>query len=604
MTQSFNIVFPFQKINEEQRIVTGIATADNVDYEDDRISFSGSLKAFSNWIGNIREMHSPLAVGKLVDYKAVPVSYRGKVYNGIEVSVYISKGAEATWQKILDGTLRGFSIGGQSLDASMEYDENLQRQVRVINEYVLGELSVVDNPCNPAGMFTMVKRLSDGSLAYDCSDDGSCELHDDDEFDETLDKAISDIDFTPTDSMAAAARRGLEWRAEYNRGGTSVGVARARDIANKRNLSPSTVRRMKSYFARHEVDKQGKGWNSGSEGFPSAGRIAWELWGGEPGKAWANKKDAQIKREQEKVAKSVGEERVFYCAKDEYAMFGDDNSTCPVCAGDMKMVGFAESFDADVINKIISKFLSKGGENTMSLHDNNIDDNVSNMSDFTDTQKDSILTKLGDLLFNNKDVEIPAAPSVPNITVNIDGSLVSKGIMSGDGEDEATEAEAPETDEDETTEVETAPETVEDAEAESTGVAVLDEDEGADEGSEVDEESASTTVEGENMDLEEILTKFSSVLDEKLESVKADIASEVDEKIAKSISEVTESTSETIEKLEDEVEKIAETGAMKKSVDADDSDDEDAEIVEKSVESFWGGKFVPTPVVHALGYDS
>jgi hypothetical protein len=49
----------------------------------------------------------------------------------------------------------------------MEYDEELQRQVRVIKEYMLGELSVVDNPCNPAGMFTMVKMRSDGTLEYE-----------------------------------------------------------------------------------------------------------------------------------------------------------------------------------------------------------------------------------------------------------------------------------------------------------------------------------------------------------------------------------------------------------------------------------------------------
>ena len=49
------------------------------------------------------------------------------------------------------------------------------------------------------------------------------------------------------------------------------------------------VRKMRSYLARHEVDKKGKGWGPGQPGYPSAGRIAWALWGGNPGKAWANK---------------------------------------------------------------------------------------------------------------------------------------------------------------------------------------------------------------------------------------------------------------------------------------------------------------------------
>ena len=99
--------------------------------------------------------------------------------------------------------------------------------------------------------------------------------------------------YTPTSGMVTEAKRGLEWRAEYNRGGTEVGVARARDISNKRSLSLDTVKRMKSYFARHEVDKQGEGWSPGEDGYPSAGRIAWALWGGDPGKSWANKIVAQ-----------------------------------------------------------------------------------------------------------------------------------------------------------------------------------------------------------------------------------------------------------------------------------------------------------------------
>lgn len=90
----------------------------------------------------------------------------------------------------------------------------------------------------------------------------------------------------PTDEMATEAERGLAWREEFGRGGTLVGVARARDIANKRTLSPSTIRRMRSYFARHEVDKEGEGFRPGEDGYPSAGRIAWALWGGDPGKAW------------------------------------------------------------------------------------------------------------------------------------------------------------------------------------------------------------------------------------------------------------------------------------------------------------------------------
>jgi lambda family phage portal protein len=94
--------------------------------------------------------------------------------------------------------------------------------------------------------------------------------------------------FKPPRGARAEAKRGLQWRREYGRGGTAVGVARARDIANGKELSASTIGRMVSFFARHEVDKQGKGWSPGSEGYPSNGRIAWALWGGDAGRRWAN----------------------------------------------------------------------------------------------------------------------------------------------------------------------------------------------------------------------------------------------------------------------------------------------------------------------------
>jgi lambda family phage portal protein len=99
---------------------------------------------------------------------------------------------------------------------------------------------------------------------------------------------IAEESYKPTAEMADEAERGLSWRREFNRGGTEIGVARARDIANGRPLSLDTVKRMASYFARHEVDKQGEGWSPGEDGYPSAGRIAWALWGGDPGRTFAN----------------------------------------------------------------------------------------------------------------------------------------------------------------------------------------------------------------------------------------------------------------------------------------------------------------------------
>jgi lambda family phage portal protein len=91
----------------------------------------------------------------------------------------------------------------------------------------------------------------------------------------------------PSKGMVEEALKGLKWREEYNRGGTAVGVARARDISNGANLSDDTVKRMHSFFSRHEVDKKGQGFQPGEDGFPSAGRIAWALWGGDAGQVWA-----------------------------------------------------------------------------------------------------------------------------------------------------------------------------------------------------------------------------------------------------------------------------------------------------------------------------
>jgi hypothetical protein len=108
--------------------------------------------------------------------------------------------------------------------------------------------------------------------------------------------AESDVNLAPTKAMAEVAARALEWRREHGRGGTEVGVARARDISNEKNLSPETVRRMRAYFTRHASDSKAEGFNQGEDGFPSAGRIAWDLWGGDAGAAWAERKVAELER--------------------------------------------------------------------------------------------------------------------------------------------------------------------------------------------------------------------------------------------------------------------------------------------------------------------
>jgi len=107
-------------------------------------------------------------------------------------------------------------------------------------------------------------------------------------------KDLQDIDTKPTKGMIEEAKKGLEWRREYGRGGTQVAVARATNIKNGDNLSFDTIKRINSFFARHEVDKKAEGFEIGEDGFPSAGRIAWALWGGDAGQSWAKKKVKEI----------------------------------------------------------------------------------------------------------------------------------------------------------------------------------------------------------------------------------------------------------------------------------------------------------------------
>ena len=108
--------------------------------------------------------------------------------------------------------------------------------------------------------------------------------------------------YKPTSGMASAAKRALKWKSEGKPGGTLVGLARANQLKDRDPLSASVVLRMYSFFSRHEVDKQATGFYSGQEGFPSKGRVAWDLWGGDGGYSWSKAKRNQIMRDRESKA--------------------------------------------------------------------------------------------------------------------------------------------------------------------------------------------------------------------------------------------------------------------------------------------------------------
>ena len=101
----------------------------------------------------------------------------------------------------------------------------------------------------------------------------------------------------PNDGMKSEAKKGLDWRKEFGRGGTRIGAERANQILNNENLSNETIKRMFSFFSRHEVDKKAEGFRPSEEGYPSNGRIAWALWGGDAGYSWSRRLVEQMNEE-------------------------------------------------------------------------------------------------------------------------------------------------------------------------------------------------------------------------------------------------------------------------------------------------------------------
>ena len=164
---SISLSVPFTKVNREKRTVSGFATLDNLDQTGDVVTAEASLKAFESFRGNIREMHGPTAVGKMVSFK--PETYYDpatkEFYSGVYVDAYISKGAQDTWEKILDGTLQGFSIGGKIIDSENEVNKSTGKPVRFIKEYALMELSVVDSPANELCNILSIQKMN-GQLVF------------------------------------------------------------------------------------------------------------------------------------------------------------------------------------------------------------------------------------------------------------------------------------------------------------------------------------------------------------------------------------------------------------------------------------------------------
>ena len=153
---------PIGKIDVERRMVSGFATLDNVDRQNDIVTTESSITAFKNFRGNLREMHQPSAVGKIVSFKEDKYfdPTTKKFYSGVYVSAYVSKGAQNAWEKVLDGTYTGFSIGGNIKEWDDAYDEKIDKTIRVIKTYELSELSLVDNPANQFANIVSIEKIN------------------------------------------------------------------------------------------------------------------------------------------------------------------------------------------------------------------------------------------------------------------------------------------------------------------------------------------------------------------------------------------------------------------------------------------------------------
>jgi hypothetical protein len=138
--------------------------------------------------------------------------------------------------------------------------------------------------------------------------------------------ASGDRMYTVPAGVQDEAVKGLEWRKEYNRGGTPVGLNTARTLADGGQIGIRKIRHIAKYFPRHEVDKKGKGWTPGEDNFPSNGRIAWALWGGDAAWRWAR---AIVERENKKALTSTG-----------YALPGYED--------DIETYGYGTGYDADL----------------------------------------------------------------------------------------------------------------------------------------------------------------------------------------------------------------------------------------------------------------
>lgn len=162
-TKPMHLNIPISKIDEEKRMVWGYATVEEIDKHGEIIGYEASKTAFAAWPGNIREMHGDKAVGK-----GIEVEFDDK-NKGVWLGAYVSESAdgENAWIKVKEKILNGFSIGGRINDwtTTKQKVEGEEKDVVMITDYDLSEVSLVDNPACPSAVFQMVKSAG-GKLVH------------------------------------------------------------------------------------------------------------------------------------------------------------------------------------------------------------------------------------------------------------------------------------------------------------------------------------------------------------------------------------------------------------------------------------------------------
>ena len=540
---NINFSFPITMIKTEQRIVCGIATADNVDKSNDIVDFTASEIAFKNWQGNIREMHAPIAVGKAISYKPLKLKGEdGQEYNAIQVEAYISKGAEATWQKVLDGTLRAFSIGGRITKKEvMEGKMHNGRPISIIKEYDLGELSLVDNPANAMAIIDLVKMNNVGDLNYALDCDLDCQI-------EKAKQPLKD----PKGGLTAAGRRHFKQTEGAN---LKPGV---RGAAN----TPEKMRRKGSFLTRFFTNPSGP--MKKPNGEPSRLALSAAAWG-EPvpqnssdAAALAAKGRRLLERYANTKKKSVTENDFNNSLLDSLLDIIENSESVESIEEDFTMA--TSDIDSDIIDMLLDELYE---EIIMEVEkscncESNVDKELQNLEKY-----DSVIP-MDNSLTDNK-------MSFIKKFINWVGPIDNLGLEKSEQDTEAsTEADV----------------IVEQVEEQDMDIEVLKEALG----SVIDQK------------LTDFATSFKQEVEANVDAkIEAVTKSVEDQKIE--LAEKLETTEKALEVQTAKVEEFAQAGAVKKSVDPEDDEDGE-ELVKSAPKSFWSNMYLPQELISSLGYRS